>query len=234
MKPQYIEGNVRTTCPDCEGALSTYCNRPVGGNEFGAIARDHQHLHEGLNFSRYVYRLMKCGGCARGALAVVHCGANVDQGVLGEFYPTCQDRAPLPDGVPNGVVSEYREAELCASVGAFRGASALLRSALEKTFMENGYKKGGRSELAKWIDEAASEGVITSARKQLAHKDVRVLGNDILHDEWREVKEDEYSTAHQYVQRILEDFYLHRPEVVAILIRAKRLSQQEDTKEEAE
>jgi hypothetical protein len=63
------------------------------------------------------------------------------------------------------------------------------------------------------IDEAASDGVITEARRKRAHDDIRVLGNDVLHDEWREVKEEEVSGAHQYIQRILEDFYDDRASV---------------------
>jgi Domain of unknown function (DUF4145) len=130
------------------------------------------------------------------------------------FYPACRDVAPLPSGVPNGVVAEYREAELCASVGGWRAASALLRSALEKTFRANGYVNGS---LAQRIDEAAKEGVITAARQQRAHDDVRVLGNDVLHEDWRLVTEEEYSAAHHYVQRIVEDLYDHRAEVEGAL-----------------
>jgi hypothetical protein len=76
------------------------------------------------------------------------------------------------------------------------------RSALEKALKANGYMKGS---LAARIDEAAGDGVITEARRKRAHEDVRVLGNDVLHDEWRSVTDDEVTAAH-YVQRILEDF----------------------------
>ena len=51
-------------------------------------------------------------------------------------------RANLPSGVPEGVHKEYREAELCASVEAWRAASALLRSTLEKTLKGSGYTTG--------------------------------------------------------------------------------------------
>jgi uncharacterized membrane protein YebE (DUF533 family) len=127
----------------------------------------------------------------------------------------------MPNGTPAGISAEYREAELCASTGAWRGASALLRSALEKTLSENGYVGGP---LAARIDAAAADGVITAARKQRAHDDVRVLGNDVLHDAWRVVTEEEYSAAHHYVQRIVEDFYDHRAEVEAALKAAGRMA----------
>jgi hypothetical protein len=95
-----------------------------------------------------------------------------------------------------------------------------LRSTLEKTLRSNGYIKGN---LADRIDEAAADGAITAARSQRAHDNIRVLGNDVLHDEWREVTEDEYDDAHRYAQRILEDFYDDRPSVEALLISKKRL-----------
>jgi hypothetical protein len=122
--------------------------------------------------------------------------------------------APLPDSVPQGIVAEFREAERCTSAGTYRAASALFRSVLEKTLKANGYTKGP---LADKIDEAVADGVITPARAKRAHEDLRVLGNDVLHDEWREVAEDEVEAAHRYAQRILEDLYDDRPTVEATL-----------------
>jgi hypothetical protein len=63
------------------------------------------------------------------------------------------------------------------------------------------------------IDAAAWDKVITETRQKRAHENIRVLGNDILHDEWREVTEDEFTDAHKYTQRLLEDFYDDRPTV---------------------
>jgi hypothetical protein len=117
-------------------------------------------------------------------------------------------------------VAEYREAELCASVGAWRAGSALICSALEKTLSANGYVRGS---LAARIDEAAGDGVITAARRHRAHDDIRVLGNDVLHDEWRVVTEQEYSDAHHYAQRIMEDFYDQRAQVETVLRAAQRI-----------
>jgi predicted NAD-dependent protein-ADP-ribosyltransferase YbiA (DUF1768 family) len=50
-----------------------------------------------------------------------------------------------------------------------------------------------------------------------------LFGNDVLHDEWREVTGEEYEAAHHYVQRIVEDFYDPRAEVEATLIKSGRL-----------
>lgn len=89
-----------------------------------------------------------------------------------------------------------------------------------KTLAANGYAKGT---LAARIDAAAADGVITAARQRRAHDDVRSLGNDILHDEWRPVTSDEYDAAHGYVLRIIEDLYDHRGEVEALLREKGRL-----------
>jgi len=143
------------------------------------------------------------------------------------FFPFSVDAAQLPKAVPLEIVKEFREAEQCASFGANRAASALFRSALEKTLKVNGYSKDKDStltDLKKRIDAAAGDGVITAARQQKAHDEVRTLGNDVLHDEWRAVTDDEVEDAHHYCQRILEDLYDDRPTVEKLLIAKGRLS----------
>ena len=52
-------------------------------------------------------------------------------------------------------------------------------------------------------DAVAADGVITEALRKRAHDNVRSLGNDVLHDDWREVTPDELEDAHHYMQRIL-------------------------------
>jgi hypothetical protein len=218
MKVVYVNGNMRAACPDCNGAVTTFESRNATG-PYGSINRQWNHQFEGKHWTSSTYVLMRCAGCGRGGLAILH--SNGAQTAYDEtFYPASREFFLLPPGVPGGIVAEYREAELCASVGGWRAASALLRSALEKTLKANGYSDGS---LKKRIDDAATEGVITAARRQRAQEDVRVLGNDVLHDEWRAVTEDEYSLAHHYVQRIIEDFYDHRAEVVVILRAANRI-----------
>jgi hypothetical protein len=101
----------------------------------------------------------------------------------------------------------------------------LLRSTLEKALKDSGYKKGM---LAPRIDEAAADGVITTARAKRIHGDVRDLGNDVLHDEWREVTEDEVDLSHRYVQRVLEDLYDDRTSVEVILREKGRLPKKEE------
>jgi hypothetical protein len=221
MKPQFIGGNVRANCPDCGGAVTSYEFNKLSG-ELGAVVRPSSRRLQGGALADIVYHLHRCASCGRGGLStvVVHPNTGYVQGELEEFFPRTIDALAIPEKVPPGVRSEFTEAELCASVGAWRAASALLRSTLEKTLRANGYDKGS---LADRIDQAAADGTITAARSKRAHEDIRVLGNDVMHDDWREVNQDEFDQAHHYAQRILEDFYDDRPSVEALLIEKGRL-----------
>src|SRR2546425_1165759 len=216
MPAEYVGGNVRATCPDC-GAVTTF-EAATGGSEFGVLGRSGMTKYRGQLFGRTLYRLLRCASCGRGGLSTVH-----DSGppaAMSDFYPHARETAPLPQAVSSGITTEYREAEFCAAVGAHRAASALLRSVLEKTLKANGYTKGS---LEDKIDAAADDGIITAPRRKRAHENIRDLGNDVVHDEWREVTADEYAAAHLYAQRILEDFYDNRVEVEAVLTKAGRL-----------
>lgn len=221
MEPKYRNGNVAARCPDCNGAVTTF-EYSHSGDEFGTIVVDGAHDFDGRRFSRVLYMLFRCAGCYRGGIGKIHDEGRVIDGTLEWFIPAAIEAAHIPDGVPEGILKEFREAELCATHGAWRGASGLLRSTLEKTLKANGYKDGN---LASRIDEAAADGVITEARRKRAHEDIRVLGNDVLHDEWREVTPDEVFLSHRYVQRVIEDFYDDRKSVVSILMAKGRIKE---------
>jgi hypothetical protein len=169
-----------------------------------------------MNWAGIAYVLLKCAGCGMGGLAEIHTPPNgnfSDEG-LERFYPQAIDKLKVPSAIPIEIRKEFEEAEQCASVSAFRSASAMLRSVLEKALKDNGYVTGN---LKAKIDEAVKDGVLTEARSRRAHENIRVLGNDILHDQWRVVSSEEFDDAHGYCQRILEDFYDDRPTVESIL-----------------
>jgi hypothetical protein len=130
------------------------------------------------------------------------------------FRPTALQPARVSVGVPVGIVSEFREAELCMSVPAWRASSALLRSTLEKTLKTNGYNE---RDLYTKIEAAGNDGIITSAQRQRAQNLVRTLGNDVLHEDGREVSQQEVEDAHHYVGRVIEDFYDDRATVENVL-----------------
>jgi hypothetical protein len=174
-----------------------------------------------------MYVLSQCAGCGLGGFASISDVGNSHETYLNDFYPVSIDSAQLPTGVPADIQSEFREAEKCQALSMNRAASALYRSALEKTLKANGYTKGtdpSLRDLQKRIDAAAADGVITQARQRKAHDDIRALGNDVLHDDWRVVADDEVEDSHRYTQRILEDLYDDRPTVEAILIVKGRLT----------
>lgn len=229
MKPQYRweVNSVLGLCPDCD-AVTSWDTKGFSNTTMGATIVNKHHVYDGQQFSRILWQAFRCAVCSRGGIGKLHDNGNSQGAVLEGFIPTAVERANLPSSVPADVQAEFREAELTAAHGAYRGASALLRSVLEKTLKKNGYEEvdvatasGGTrksTRLIDRIDAAASDSIITEARQQRAHQNIRVLGNDVLHEDWREVKSDEYEEAHKYTQRILEDFYDDRRVVEARLI----------------
>lgn len=219
-------GQVRSQCPNCDGALTTFESGDAKHGEFGSITQGKRLITVQFGYPaetrpERVYKLLRCAGCGRGGLATIRyeLSEKTIKPVLSDFYPASRQMAQFPENVPEKIVQEYREAEICSSAGALRAASALLRSTLEKLLRANGYEKGN---LKDRIDEAATEGIITEALKQRAHDNVRDLGNDVLHDEWRSVDPGEYTSAHGYVQRIIEFFYDSRTQVEGLLKKANR------------
>jgi len=220
------EGTVLARCPDCE-AITSFDAKGHSNTILGTVLIDVGHMFEGKYYTRILWQFFRCNSCSHGAVAKLHDNGGAQTAVLEEFLPQAIEKASLPSTVPEDIVKEFRESELDAAHGAFRSASAMLRSVLEKTLKKNGYdeveirdSKGNlkkSNKLIDRIDSAAEDKVITEARQRRAHESIRVLGNDILHDDWREVKKEEFEEAHKYSQRLLEDFYDDRPTVEARL-----------------
>lgn len=224
-------GSIIARCPDCNGGKSTF-EYMHNGNQLGFTAVETESPFQRGSPVHLQYRLYRCAGCGRGGLGAVlmrntHPKYPEDIWYLVSFFPEAKQRLPLPKDVPVGIVQEFREAELCRESGCYRAAAAMFRSVLDKVLRDNGYKTNATRDLKSQIEAAAGEGLITEARKRKAHEDVRVLGNDVLHDEWREIKEDDVAQAHHYTQRVLEDFYDDRETSLRLLQEAKRLPAQE-------
>lgn len=169
---------------------------------------------------------MVCARCGRGAVADFVDHGDPFSAVLVNFAPLAVSHTVFTFEIPPDVLSEFQEAERCAAFGANRAAAALYRSTLEKVLKANGYREEVDpkvNNLFKGIDAACADNIISEARKRRAHEDIRLLGNDVLHDDWREVVNDEVERAHRYTQRILEDFYDDRETVVEALQEKKRL-----------
>ena len=220
MKARVLAGsyNISAKCPQCQ-AITVFESK----HQLLCVGKKYD---DGVTYSRRIFSLVQCSGCLRGGLAEVFDNGNAHQVYLENFYPYSINSAPVPPSVPIDVQNEFREAEQCQAIGLNRAASALFRSVLEKTLKANGYTKGNDPslrDLQKRIDAAAADGVITQARQRKAHDDIRSLGNDVLHDDWRLVADDEVEDSHRYTQRILEDLYDDRPTVEAVLITKGRL-----------
>src|SRR5437763_1654268 len=203
MRPQLGNDNynVSAYCTVCE-AITSFDPRQQ------AIVVNEHHTFNGRSLQRTIYYLSQCARCGRGGMAIIGDNGNPQGAVLEEFFPITTALAALPEDVPPEIEAEFREAEQCAAFGANRAASALFRSVLEKTLKANGYVKTNDPtlrDLQKRIDAAAVDGVITDARRKRAHDDIRSLGNDVLHDDWREITDEEVEGSHRYTQRILED-----------------------------
>lgn len=223
MAPKYQNGNVIAVCPIC-GVPTTF-EAKDSTREFGSIiidnpSREEWSFPEGHN--RIVFRLLKCASCGRAGLVAISDNGRVIDGQLIEFLPISVETLPLPQAVPEGILQEFREAEKDASIGGNRSGSAMLRSALEKTLKAHGYTEGG---LEAKINDAAKDGIITLPLKKRAQDNVRVLGNNILHDEWRSVDFNEFEDSHEYTRRVLECFYDDPETVKEILISKGRLSE---------
>jgi hypothetical protein len=132
------------------------------------------------------------------------------------FEREAKERLRLPTAAPDGIRKEFREAEACLEHECYRAAAAMFRSVLDKALRASGYKVKKGTMLEQEIDGAAKDGVITEARKRKAHEDIRVLGNDVLHDEWHEIAAEDVEAAHHYTQRILEDLYDDRESVLKL------------------
>lgn len=200
------------------------CRSPSSFTPKLTLNVDRPHHVDRTVYPRLLYVFGSCIRCGRGGLATVADAGGVNAArALVSFFPISVEHAPLPAGAPEDVVAEFREAEQCLAFGAPRAASALFRSALEKVLKANGYRRENDRTLRNLqlvIDAAAADGVITNARSKKAHEEVRCLGNDVLHDDWKAVSEDDVKAARHYTQRVIEDLYDDRATVEGIL-RAK-------------
>lgn len=218
MEVKFENGIITCICPDCN-AITNFLHKD-SSKEFGSFIINKAHRYNERGYSRIIYFLYKCSGCERGGIAKIHCNDQPFSGAIEEFYPIGIESVKVPNSVPTEIIAELKEAELCATVKAWRAGSALIRSALEKVFVINGYNE---KDLFKKIEAAKKDGVITDSRAKKAHDDIRVLGNDILHDSWRVVDPEEFYLAYHYCQRVIEDFYDDRNTVESILKSVSRI-----------
>lgn len=193
-------GTIRSFCPKCK-CVTNFFNKDTQ-REFGSFSFQIKHPVDYVKDKQIVFRLYRCAACNIGGLAEL-CKTGRQQTELISFHPSGFEKQSLPDNVPPEIKKEFEEAEKCAEAKAWRAASAMCRSALEKLLVLNGYSEGN---LFQKIDNAAADGVIIVARKKRAH-DIRSIGNDVLHDPWEEYSEEDFQSAYEYLTWITRDFY---------------------------
>jgi hypothetical protein len=131
---------VLALCPDC-GATTSFDVNGFSNTSLGVLNINVPHTYEGANYGRVLWQFFRCNVCSRGAVAKIHESGNTQTAVLEDFLPQAIEKASLPPAVAEDIVSEFRESEIDAAHGAYRSASAMMRSVLEKTLKKNGYKQ---------------------------------------------------------------------------------------------
>jgi len=231
-------GNIIASCHGCNGSTSTF-EYLYKGNELGVV-KDKAADKYGRGFQKVdlQFRLFRCAGCGMGGLGCIEMSkerASYPNEILSLkwFMPESKKRLSLPKDTPEGIRNEFREGERCFEEDCLRAAAGMFRSVLDKTLRANGYKKP-KINLAQQIDDASKDGVITESRKRRAHDEIRVLGNDVLHDEWHPIPAEDVEAARHYCQRILEDFYDDRDSVLKLLREAGRVPDEDKVPEPKE
>jgi hypothetical protein len=231
-------GNIIASCHGCKGSTSTF-EYMYNGSEIGFVTNKTEDTYgRGFQDTDLQYRLFRCAGCGTGGLGCIQMireGASYPNEIrhLIWFMPESNQRLSLPKDTQKGISNEFREGEKCIEKGCLRAAAGMFRSVLDKTLRANGYKKS-KVNLAQQIDEAAKDGVITESRRRRAHDEIRVLGNDVLHDEWHPIPAEDVEAARHYCQRILEDFYDDRNSVLKLLREAGRVPDEDKVPEQKE
>ena len=100
MTTRYINGDVSAYCPDC-GVHTTFEHK-IEGRELETLIINRKHMYLRIEYSRILYRLLRCASCRRGGLAVIHDNGQVYAGVLGAFFPISIEHIKLPPETPDG------------------------------------------------------------------------------------------------------------------------------------
>ena len=93
-------------------------------------------------------------------------------------YPAGKPDESVPDGVPEDVARDFREAMRCRWIDAYNATAEMCRRALQASCIQLG--AGVNDRLIEQIDWVASQGKITKPLQEMAHN-VRFGGNRGAH-----------------------------------------------------
>ena len=197
-------GNVTAYCPTCKAAAN-----------FQYVAETQS--------KAALYKFTRCARCSRGGMAETVTTTEGGSLRILEFNPKAIDRIPLPRDVPFDIRNELEEAEVCMAAGAYRAASIMLRSLLERVFQDSGYTDAqGFRTLTSKIAAASDDQIIPATRLERAKTIIETLGDEVGHREWRAIAPEEVALSRHYCQRILEDMYDDRDIVERTLLAKER------------
>lgn len=160
------------------------------------------------------YSVSECNSCNQHFLVI-----RADGKII-KIYPDTLPRA-VNELIPQDIKTDFEEALLCYSVGAYRGAAALARRTVQLICLDKGASKN--KNLHQQIDELFSSGVITKDIKEWAHE-VRFLGNDAAHPNKNIVSQDDAKDILDLLESLCDVLY------VAPAKAAERKQKRESTK----
>jgi len=253
INPELTTNGLTAYCPQCD-AKSNFTTKDKNhrGNQLSNFSCSILREEELAQFESHIsqvdidiakvrqdsirasYQSCECLGCERGAMFKKYrfstlSNPNNQTTFVAEFYPTTVQRYPLPRATPESLKFEFREAEKCLASNCNRAACAMLRSTLEKALKLNGYEDLNETGydsmgLKNKITKASKDGVIHVARIKRAETDIKVLGDEVVHRDWREISTDEAMMVLTYTSQIIQDLYQDRDTVEGLLKEKGRIS----------
>ena len=216
--PRLIENDVNAYCPVCDGRSNFV-------RESGAFSLTSKTLNKyyGLFTGSITFLLLKCVTCSLGALGIIYEDLDSEIKVLVDFYPKVKKITKLPDDTPEDISSEFKSAENCANIEEYRPAATMLRSTIEKVLNNHGYNEWRLSDNLKNLQK---DRLITAPLARKNKLVVKILGDQVLHQKWREVDEKEYLTAREYALDLIKAFY---SDVEGVALERERLKKEKET-----
>lgn len=140
-----------------------------------------------------VYWMGECNSCHKVVLVSDH---------LDQIYPTPLPK-PVDERIPDSIRKDFKEAQKCFSIGAFRAAGVMARRALQNCCLDKGAKE--KDNLEKQISWLFEQGIITKDLKEWAHE-VRLTGNDAAHPKKSEEDQPVTEEDAKEILDLLEQF----------------------------
>jgi hypothetical protein len=220
-RPPKLAGNeVNAYCPVCD-ARSNFV-REAGGYSPPPSRELHEYYRR-LGTGRMTFLLLRCVTCSLGAFAALYEPDSIRGYSMPElacFHPYAFERLRLPEDTPDDIVSEFRSAENCAGIGEYRPAAAMLRSAIEKVLKKHGYDQWN---LQGKLNQLKEDRIITGTLAKQNREIVKILADDVLHGEWRDISSDEYEKAYKYAHKLIDGFYDDHKNVLEELAELERI-----------